>query len=146
MEIYTDGGCHGNPGPGAWAFIIVENNEKTAEQCGFEAATTNNRMELMAVIGALEVIKTIRKNADFSVFTDSQYVLKGITQWIHSWNAKGWVTSNKKPVKNQDLWQKLDVLTAETKPKWVWVKGHAGNSWNELCDSMVKKAIAGMNN
>jgi ribonuclease HI len=123
--------------------VIVENKNVLAEKRGGEKATTNNRMELLGVIKALEFIK--RKGAGskpITVYTDSQYVQKGMTQWIAAWKVKGWKTSDKKPVKNQDLWQKLDALAAGFSLKWAWVKGHAGNPWNERCDTLAQKAIA----
>ena len=148
IHIYTDGGCSGNPGPGGWAYVIMGNEKTTssalfAEKWGGEASTTNNRMELQAVISALECLPHIQppeKNA--TVYTDSQYVQKGMTLWLKDWKARGWKTSSKKPVKNQDLWQCLDALAAKFTITWVWVKGHAGNEYNERCDFLVQKAIA----
>ena len=150
IQIYTDGGCSGNPGPGGWAFVIIRiidaetgNSIVLAENWGAEKDTTNNRMELLAVISALEALPGLKPgNEKLAVFTDSQYVQKGITLWIDEWKRKGWKTSDKKPVKNQDLWQRLDLLAAGLKPDWVWVKGHAGNEFNERCDSLTQIAIA----
>ena len=147
LKIYTDGGCSGNPGPGGWAYIMVldtfQGNKIAAREMGSEKATTNNRMELTAVISALRALKTLvnfpRKAA---VFTDSQYVQKGITEWISNWKRNSWRTSDKKPVKNQDLWMELDSLTGEFQLKWEWVKGHSGIEYNELCDRMTQEAIA----
>jgi len=146
-HIYTDGGCSGNPGPGGWAYVIVQKtfqgDSVAAEECGGEKNTTNNRMELLAVISALKAVKaTTEFGKDFTLYTDSQYVQKGITEWIHTWKRNSWRTSDKKPVKNQDLWMELDRLTAEISVTWAWVKGHAGNEYNERCDTLAKKAIA----
>jgi ribonuclease HI len=158
MMIFTDGGCSGNPGIGGWAYVIVdakafENSSKPddpsghishiiEEKCGSEGSTTNNRMELQAVIKALEAIKVMgRAYQQLEVFTDSQYVQKGMSQWINDWKARGWRTSGKDPVKNQDLWQYLDTLAAGFSITWRWVKGHAGNVYNERCDSLTQKAI-----
>ena len=146
--VYTDGGCSGNPGPGGWAYVIIRNGGQqgdilAAENWGAEKATTNNRMELQAVIAALEALSA---GGDEKVFvhTDSQYVQKGITIWIKDWKKKGWKTSGKKPVKNQDLWQRLEALAAGFELNWVWVKGHAGNKYNERCDELTKKAIVSL--
>ena len=147
MKIYTDGGCAGNPGPGAWAYVMVLNTfqgEKIiAKANGYEPDTTNNRMELIAVISALKALKSMNNVPSSSlVCTDSQYVQKGISEWINKWKINAWRTSDKKPVKNKDLWLELDMLNSELAPEWEWVKGHAGNTYNELCDSMVQEAIA----
>jgi ribonuclease HI len=143
MLIFTDGGCSGNPGPGGWAYLIVGQDAIIIEEkCGGEENTTNNRMELMAVIKALESLKTTEQASQkIEVFTDSQYVQKGMSQWIKDWKARGWKTSGKDPVKNQDLWQQLDALAAGFSITWRWVKGHAGNEYNERCDSLTQKAI-----
>ena len=141
MEVYTDGGCKGNPGPGAWAFIIVEGDD-TQSGSGFSGETTNNRMELLAVINALEMVEATRPRVrGFPVYTDSQYVQKGISQWISAWERNGWKTAGKKPVKNRDLWQKLKVLSDKLLPQWRWVEGHAGNRFNEECDKLVRQEI-----
>jgi ribonuclease HI len=147
FRIYTDGGCSGNPGPGGWAYVMVLNTfqgEKTiAQNHGAQENTTNNKMELTAVIEALKAYREMNdapKNA--CLFTDSQYVQKGITEWINQWKRNSWRTSDKKPVKNQDLWQALDSLNSELKVEWKWVKGHAGNKYNELCDQLTQTAIA----
>ena len=149
IQIYTDGGCSGNPGPGGWAYIIIletfQGAKVLAEEWGVEKDTTNNRMELTAVIESLKAIKTmsgIPKN--LSVYTDSQYVQKGISEWIIEWKKKGWKTSDKKPVKNQDLWLCLDALATEFEVEWRWVKGHAGSEYNERCDALTQKAIASL--
>jgi ribonuclease HI len=147
IEVFTDGGCIGNPGPGAWAYVIDDRNGRI-EGSGYNPETTNNRMELTAVI---EVLSFLRESAgsdaeqsrQFVIHTDSQYVKNGITQWIHNWKRNGWKTAAKKPVKNQDLWMKLDVLSTEIQPEWTWVKGHAGIELNERCDQLVQEAIAG---
>ncbi len=141
--IYTDGGCHGNPGPGGWAIVVIADG--VAKQLsGGEKLTTNNRMELMAAINALSVINNTSgfSAREVVVYIDSQYVKNGITSWIKGWKAKGWKTADKKPVKNQDLWEKLDALNSVLKVEWKWVKGHAGVEYNELCDSLCQKEIA----
>ena len=152
IQIYTDGGCSGNLGPGGWAYVIVRNNEEgrgdstlLAEKWGAERSTTNNRMELQAVIAALEALSLLQPGTEkATLFTDSQYVQKGITEWIHKWKRNSWRTSDKKPVKNQDLWQELDALTLRVPVTWAWVKGHAGNKYNEQCDAFTQKAIASL--
>src|SRR5689334_3947075 len=122
IEIYADGACKGNPGPGGWgAWLAYDGHEK--ELCGGEPLTTNNRMELTAVIRALEALKRPFK---VRVHTDSVYVQKGISEWIHGWKVRGWRTSDKKPVKNDDLWRELDALVQQHQIEWIWVKGHAG--------------------
>jgi len=147
VKIYTDGGCSGNPGPGGWAYVMVldtfNGSQIAAQSKGGEENTTNNRMELTAVIMALRALKADGNmpRAAF-VLTDSQYVQKGITEWIHNWKRNSWRTSDKKPVKNQDLWMELDALAGELPVQWEWVKGHAGNEYNELCDAMTQEAIA----
>ena len=147
LKIYTDGGCHGNPGPGGWAYIIIlktfQGDKIVEERKGSEKNTTNNRMELMAVIASLKTLKTSTNlPRQARVYTDSQYVQKGISEWIHNWKKNSWRTSDKKPVKNQDLWMELDALAGELSLSWEWVKGHAGNEYNERCDRMTKEAIA----
>lgn len=137
VEIHTDGACKGNPGPGGWgAWLAYGGREK--ELFGGEALTTNNRMELTAVIRALEALN---RPCSVRIYTDSVYVQKGITEWIHSWKAKGWRTSDKKPVKNDDLWKELDALSLQHQIEWVWVKGHAGNSGNERADMLANKGV-----
>jgi len=137
VEIYTDGACRGNPGPGGWAATLrFADTEK--ELAGAEELTTNNRMELTAVIRALEALKRpVRAN----LFTDSEYVRRGIKEWIRSWKAKGWLTADRKPVKNQDLWQRLDELAALHDIDWHWVRGHSGVPGNERVDRLANQAI-----
>ena len=142
IAIYTDGGCSGNPGPGGWAYVMVQGDSIVAEQWGGEKSTTNNRMELLAVISALKTYKEKTElSGDVIVHTDSQYVQKGITEWITKWKRNAWKTSDKKPVKNQDLWRELDTLNTEMSVSWEWVRGHAGDFYNERCDSMTQKGI-----
>jgi ribonuclease HI len=137
VEIYTDGACRGNPGPGGWAALLsVDGREK--EIAGAEALTTNNRMELTAVIRALE---SLRRPVSARVYTDSQYVRRGITEWIAPWKARGWLTADRKPVKNQDLWQRLEELAAAHRIEWHWVPGHAGVPGNERVDRLANQAI-----
>ncbi len=137
IDIFTDGACRGNPGPGGWGAILRAGaNEK--ELWGGESATTNNRMELMAVIQALTALK---RPVVARVHTDSQYVLKGISEWIHGWKRNGWRTADKKPVKNVELWQELDRLRGPHKIEWIWVKGHAGHPENERADALANRGI-----
>jgi ribonuclease HI len=143
IVIYTDGGCSGNPGPGGWGTVILYNGKEICLSGG-EKNTTNNRMELMAAITALEQVNNNEewKNADVSVYSDSQYVKNGITTWIKNWKIKGWKTAEKKPVKNQDLWVKLDSLASSIPSlEWKWVKGHAGIKYNEMCDTLAGQEI-----
>lgn len=147
LKIYTDGGCSGNPGPGGWAYVMVrqtfQGGQVIAKNKGGEKGTTNNRMELTAVIMALRALKTMTDvPRQAVVYTDSQYVQKGITEWIRNWKRNEWRTADKKPVKNQDLWMELDSIAGEFPLKWEWVKGHAGNEYNEMCDAMTQEAIA----
>ena len=137
IEIYTDGACRGNPGPGGWAALLLA-GEHEREISGAEAATTNNRMELTAVIRALEALK---RPIEGAIYTDSQYVRQGVLEWLPNWKARGWKTADKKPVKNQDLWQTLDALVAGHKLEWHWVKGHSGNVGNERVDALANRAI-----
>ncbi|MFO1441374.1 MAG: ribonuclease HI [Verrucomicrobiaceae bacterium] len=138
VTIYSDGGCHGNPGPGAWA-AVLQYGKHVREITGGTAATTNNRMELMAAIESLNMLK---EACDIDFHTDSEYVRNGITQWLAGWKRNGWRTAAKKPVKNADLWQQLDTANSRHKVRWHWVKGHAGNDLNERCDELVQQAIA----
>ncbi len=149
LIIYSDGGCSGNPGPGGWGFVIVDiqsEGKKPIETIGSggEKVTTNNRMELTAVIEALRLVLSTPAFASrkVAVYTDSQYVQKGISQWITGWKRNGWRTAAKDPVKNQDLWMPLDELAAHLNPRWVWVKGHAGIHYNEVCDQLTQQEIA----
>ena len=149
LEIYTDGACSGNPGPGGWAFVMIENAQIVREQWGAEQNTTNNRMELTAVLSALEAAQGLlaasgEARQPVRIYTDSQYVQKGITQWIQTWKRNGWRTSAKAPVKNQDLWRLLDEYHGAMAIQWGWVKGHAGNPFNEQCDRLTKVAIASL--
>ena len=137
VEIYSDGACRGNPGPGGWG-ALLRYNGREKELWGGEADTTNNRMELMAAIRALEALK---RRSRVKLFTDSIYVMKGITTWIHDWKRRGWRTADKKPVKNADLWERLDALAARHDVEWHWVKGHAGHPENERADELANKGI-----
>ena len=137
VEIYTDGACRGNPGPGGWG-VLLRYNAQEKELWGGEADTTNNRMELMAAIRALEALK---RPSQVKLYTDSIYVMKGITAWIHDWKKKGWRTADKKPVKNEDLWRRLDELAAKHDIEWHWVRGHAGHPENERADQLANKGI-----
>ena len=141
IEIYTDGGCSGNPGPGGWAFVLTAGDARAARSGG-EANTTNNRMELRAIIEALKEAEARAPGASVELKTDSQYVKNGITTWIKAWKKNGWRTADKKPVKNQELWEELDAVNARVKPVFSWVKGHAGVELNEVCDQMVQIEIA----
>lgn len=137
IVIFTDGACSGNPGPGGWGAIVRRGDEDT-ELCGGELATTNNRMEMMAVIAALE---SLQQPIDARVYTDSQYVQKGISEWIHNWKRRGWQTADKKPVKNVDLWKRMDALANGNKLEWCWVRGHAGHVENERADALARRGI-----
>lgn len=147
FDIYTDGGCSGNPGPGGWAYVILQQNlselEAVDEGSGCEKNTTNNKMELTAVIKALALIseKYSFKKGKVGVYTDSTYVKNGITSWINNWEINGWKTSSKQDVKNKELWIELKNFSDKVNPNWNWVKGHAGNIWNEKCDCLVQKEI-----
>lgn len=142
IHIYTDGGCSGNPGPGAWAYILIE-PEATTRNAGFVAETTNNRMELRAVIEALQAVRQRGDSAcaQIELFTDSQYVKNGITDWIHNWIRNGWKTRSKQPVKNQDLWKLLLSSSSTMSIHWRWLQGHAGDRHNEACDRLVQQTI-----
>ncbi len=137
IEIFTDGACRGNPGPGGWG-AILRYKEKEKQLRGSEQTTTNNRMELTAVIKALE---TLKRPCDIRLTSDSKYVLDGITKWIQNWKKRGWRTADKKPVKNEDLWRELDDLSSAHAIEWVWVKGHSGQDENELVDDLANIAI-----
>jgi ribonuclease HI len=137
IEIFTDGACSGNPGPGGWG-AILRKGDTERELFGGEALTTNNRMEMMAVIEALRALKG---PVQARVHTDSQYVQKGISEWIHGWKRRGWKTAAKEPVKNEDLWRELDRLAAQHKIEWIWVKGHAGHVENERADVLARRGV-----
>ena len=137
-KIYTDGACSGNPGPGGWAVIILINNEIKEMFFGSEKNTTNNQMELLAPIKAIQKFK---KKSEISIFTDSTYVRDGITIWIKQWEKNGWKTASKKPVKNKELWKKLKNLSSKHSIKWIWVKGHAQDKYNNLVDELAQGAI-----
>jgi len=139
VDIYTDGACKGNPGVGGWG-ALLSTEGRTRELHGGEALTTNNRMELMAVIQALQALK---RPCRVRLHTDSKYVQLGISSWIHGWKKNGWRTSDKKPVKNVDLWQRLDELAAQHEIEWLWVKGHAGHDGNERADQLANLGCAG---
>jgi ribonuclease HI len=137
VEIYSDGACRGNPGPGGWG-VLLRYNGREKELWGGEAATTNNRMELMAAIRALEALK---RPSRVKLHTDSLYVMKGISAWIKDWKRRGWRTADKKPVKNEDLWRRLDELAAKHDVEWHWVRGHAGHPENERADELANRGI-----
>lgn len=136
IKIWTDGSCLGNPGPGGWGFIATDGTN-VAERSGYEKDTTNNRMELMAVIRAL---RAAHRHTDVELHTDSKYVKEGMESWMHNWKRNNWRTRTNKPVKNQDLWQQLDELAQNIKIHWVWVKGHAGEEFNERVDTLARTA------
>jgi ribonuclease HI len=141
IDIYTDGACKGNPGRGGWGALLTSDG-RTRELFGGEPHTTNNRMELMGVIRALEALK---RPSRLRVHTDSQYVQKGISQWIHDWKKRGWRTADRKPVKNEDLWRRLDELAAAHEIEWIWVKGHAGHDGNERADELANLGVESVN-
>ena len=138
ITIYTDGACSGNPGPGGWG-AILQWNDHEKELSGGEDETTNNRMEMMAVIKGLEALKQDR--AAVTLYTDSKYVMQGATEWLEGWKARGWKGANKKPVKNQDLWERIDSLIQQHSVEFIWVKGHAGHEMNERVDKLAVSAI-----
>ncbi len=137
VTIYTDGACKGNPGPGGWGAILFYGDKKK-EICGGEPATTNNRMELMGAISALELLN---RPCKVELHTDSQYVMKGIQEWIRGWKARGWKTADKSPVKNDDLWKRLDAARERHDVDWRWVKGHAGHPLNERADALANEGL-----
>jgi ribonuclease HI len=137
VVIFTDGACSGNPGPGGWGAILTLGAHQK-EICGGEPNTTNNRMEMMAAIQALE---TLNKPCRVELHTDSQYLRNGVTQWIHAWKARGWKTADKKPVKNEDLWKRLDAARLRHEVDWRWVKGHSGHEMNERADALARKGL-----
>lgn len=136
VQLITDGACSGNPGPGGWAFIL-RFGEHRREMFGCEPHTTNNRMELMA---AIEGLRKLKENCAVEIITDSEYVKNGITTWIHGWKRKGWLSSDKKPVKNQDLWMILDELVSKHQARWTWTKGHSSHEDNNRCDELATRA------
>ena len=138
VTIYTDGACKGNPGPGGWGALLIF-RDRERELFGGEPATTNNRMEMTAVIRALESLK---RACDVDLYTDSQYVRNGIKSWIHGWKKNGWKTSDRKPVKNEDLWRELDALASRHNIRWHWVKGHAENPGNLRADALANLGVA----
>jgi len=142
VDIFTDGACRGNPGPGGWG-VLLRLGSREKELWGGEAETTNNRMELTAAIRALEALN---RPVQARIHTDSQYVLNGIKSWIYTWKRNGWRTSNKKPVKNAELWQALDDLASRHQLEWVWVKGHAGHPDNERADALANRGIDELEN
>ncbi len=137
VVLYTDGACRGNPGPGGWG-VYLQYGDHDKSLYGFDAQTTNNRMELEAVIQGL---KALNRSCAVEVYTDSKYVMQGITEWLDGWKKNGWKTAAKKPVKNQDLWQQLDQQVAQHQVSWHWVKGHAGIPGNEMADQLANRAI-----
>lgn len=137
LKIYTDGSCLGNPGPGGWGFVATDGNN-VVERSGGEQDTTNNRMELTAVIRALSA--AAKKHSEVEIHTDSQYVKNGMQSWIKNWKKNGWKTADKKPVKNKELWKELDALAAEIKIHWHWVRGHSGHEMNERVDTIARWA------
>jgi ribonuclease HI len=138
VEIFTDGACSGNPGPGGWG-VVLRSGDYERELSGGEAATTNNRMELLAAISGLEALK---RPCRVKLYTDSQYLRDGITQWLPAWKRRGWRTADKKPVKNLDLWQHLEAAASRHEVEWHWVRGHAGHPENERADALARAAIA----
>ena len=137
VDIYADGACKGNPGPGGWGVLLLAGGHER-ELCGGEAMTTNNRMELTAVI---EALSSLNRHSKVRVYTDSQYVQKGISEWIHNWKRRGWLTADRKPVKNADLWRRLDEVARGHEIEWHWVKGHAGHAENERADALANRGI-----
>jgi len=137
IEIYTDGACKGNPGPGGWGALLISGRHRK-EIFGGELGTTNNRMELTAAIKALEALKT---SSCVNLHTDSQYLRKGMLEWIDNWRKRGWLTASRKPVKNVDLWKKLDELVSLHQVNWFWVKGHSGHEGNEFADALANKGV-----
>ena len=138
IQLFTDGACKGNPGIGGWG-VLIKSNHTINELKGFQLQTTNNRMELTAVI---EGLKSIKNNSNIAIITDSKYVKNGIEQWIINWKKNGWKTASKKPVKNKELWQELDILTSGHTIEWQWVKGHSGDLGNERADGLANEAIS----
>lgn len=140
INVYTDGGCSGNPGPGGWAFVILKEQSNISYCSGSSEYTTNNIMELTAVIEAIKTCIKL-KFSNITLYTDSQYVRNGITSYIFSWKKNGWLTSSKKEVKNKELWKRLDEVSSKITINWCWVKGHTGIEYNEFCDTLVQSEI-----
>ena len=138
IDIFTDGACKGNPGVGGWGALLRWNGHEK-ELFGGEKLTTNNRMELQAVI---EALSSLKRSSEVKLHTDSQYVHQGISSWIHNWKKRGWKTADKKPVKNEDLWRRLDALASEHSIEWIWVRGHAGHEGNERADALANRGVA----
>jgi ribonuclease HI len=136
--VHTDGGCHGNPGPGGWA-VVLEYGAHKRELSGGAPATTNNRMELQA---AIEALSGLKESCEIEFYTDSEYVKNGVSKWLTNWKLNGWRTTSKQPVKNDDLWRALDLAVSKHRIKWHWVKGHAGHAGNERCDQLANEEIA----
>ncbi|EBA04401.1 ribonuclease HI [Rhodobacterales bacterium HTCC2150] len=143
LFAYTDGACSGNPGPGGWGVLLIAKNAdkvlREKELCGGEQETTNNRMELMAAISALE---NLSRPSTLTIITDSVYVKNGVTQWVHGWKRNGWKTASKKPVKNEELWKRIDEAQARHQVTWKWIKGHAGHEENERADELARRGMA----
>jgi ribonuclease HI len=137
IEIYADGACRGNPGPGGWGALLIAGDARR-ELAGSQILTTNNRMELTA---AIEALKALKRSASVTLYTDSKYVCTGVTEWLPNWKTRGWKTADRKPVKNQDLWEALDAARTPHQVRWQWVKGHAGNVGNERADQLANEAI-----
>lgn len=142
VELFTDGACKGNPGPGGWG-ALLRYGDAEKKLCGGDANTTNNRMELMA---AIEGLKALKERCEVNLTTDSQYVRQGITQWMHGWKKNGWKTSARKPVKNEDLWRMLDEQVNRHQVKWFWVKGHSGHRENDIADELANQGILSIKN
>jgi ribonuclease HI len=140
VEIYTDGACRGNPGPGGWGALLIAGDTRR-ELAGAEPNTTNNRMEMM---GAIEALNALKRPVRVTLYTDSKYVCTGVQEWLPQWKQRGWKTADRKPVKNQDLWQALDAARMPHEVTWKWVKGHAGNAGNERVDALANEAIDAM--
>ena len=138
ITVYTDGACSGNPGRGGWGAVIIYPNKKIIHLNGGSNLTTNNKMELIA---AIKVLEYFDKACDLKIFTDSKYLMNGIENWIINWKKNGWKTASKKPVKNKEIWEKLDTLIQQHQIKWEWVKGHSGNEFNEMADQLARKYI-----
>ena len=139
-KIYTDGSCHGNPGPGGWAYLIHNEEKIISENSGYSEDTTNNKMELTAIIEAIAEIQVFTNVSAIQLFTDSKYAIDGINSWIHAWKKNNWRTSSKKEVKNINLWKQLDIYNSNLNIEWIWVKGHSGDPFNDKVDAMANLA------